>query len=170
MIPAFMACTTSPLSGSKSSTKVSTCTRAAYSTCPTPTVSSSTSSNPKSSIRSSISGRLSESPSAVEREPMERTKSSDIPCSSSIRMRSPKIAPPERGLLGSIARIPNRLPGARCNARWPARVLLPTPGAPVRPMRRASGKAVLLPGLRIRSDALALASLVSACPRAWRSN
>src|SRR5690606_15944733 len=57
---------------------------------------------------------------------------------SCMRMRSPKIAPPEKGLLGSTATTPTRRSAARARATSAlVRVLLPAPGVPVTPISHA---------------------------------
>src|ERR1700721_894976 len=54
------------------------------------------------------------------------------------RMRSPRMAPPVKGLVGSTAMTPTVLLASRnARARRSTRVLLPAPGEPVMPMRRA---------------------------------
>ena len=52
-----------------------------------------------------------------------------------MRMRSPRIAPWENGLVGSMATMPRVLPCLRYSrARAPVRVLFPEPLGPVMPM------------------------------------
>ena len=58
--------------------------------------------------------------------------------SSFIRIRSPKIAPPENGLLGSTAIMPTDLPRLRYSlVSLSVSVLFPAPGGPVIPMTYA---------------------------------
>jgi len=55
-----------------------------------------------------------------------------------MRMRSPRRAPPENGLVGSTAMIPTRAPARRYSpASFSTRVLFPAPGDPVTPMTSA---------------------------------
>src|ERR1041385_5900564 len=55
-----------------------------------------------------------------------------------MRMRSPRMAPPVYGLVGSTARMPTVRSCLRYSrASWSTSVLLPAPGAPVRPITRA---------------------------------
>jgi hypothetical protein len=55
-----------------------------------------------------------------------------------MRTRSPSSAPPEKGLVGSTATMPTVRPARRqCSASASTSVLLPAPGGPVMPMRRA---------------------------------
>src|SRR5450830_314492 len=55
-----------------------------------------------------------------------------------MRIRSPRIAPPENGEEGSTATMPTFLPAARAfRASAAVRVDLPAPGDPVRPVTRA---------------------------------
>jgi hypothetical protein len=54
---------------------------------------------------------------------------------SCMRMRSPRIAPPLKGLLGSIARMPTSSPAPRMSPMsLSVSVDLPEPGAPVTPI------------------------------------
>src|SRR5512134_248560 len=66
---------------------------------------------------------------------MLRMKTPGSPESSVMRMRSPRIAPPENGLEGSIATMPTVRPVDRnCWASARTMVDLPLPGTPVIPM------------------------------------
>ena len=69
---------------------------------------------------------------------MLRTNTPPSPAWACIRIRSPRIAPPLKGLVGSTASTPTVRPSSRQTAvKRSARVLLPTPGAPVSPTTRA---------------------------------
>ena len=55
-----------------------------------------------------------------------------------MRMRSPRMAPPEKGLVGSTATTPTVSPLARKRStKASVMVDLPTPGEPVSPITRA---------------------------------
>ena len=111
--------------------------------CPTPTVSSSTTSQPAASSTRSACGAAHDSPPRWPREAIERMKTSGSAAWSDIRIRSPSSAPPENGDDGSTASTPTRCPAARwAVTRALVVVDLPTPGAPVTPTtcaRPASG-------------------------------
>ena len=79
-----------------------------------------------------------------------------------MRMRSPRMAPPLTVLVGSIARIPSAAPSEARDCKRPASVLLPAPGGPVRPTRRA--RAIGGSVLNKSADAGEFATRVSANP------
>src|SRR3954467_771424 len=108
------------------------------SACPTPTVSTSTISQPAASRTRSACGVDQDRPPRCPREAIDRMNTPESVAWSCIRTRSPNSAPPEKGELGSTARTPTRCPRAR-NARTKAAVDvdLPTPGLPVSPTTRA---------------------------------
>src|ERR1019366_6257121 len=77
-------------------------------------------------------------PPMVPRVAMERMKMPGSAWCCCMRMRSPRMAPPEMRLLGSTARMAMVLPRWRnCQARASTSVLLPAPGGPVMPTMRA---------------------------------
>ena len=96
-------------------------------------------------------------PPSAPREASERTYTPGSAWWPSIRMRSPRMAPPEKGLLGSTASTPTVLPCERSTLMSTATsVLLPLPGLPVRPSTVGRG----LPLSPARTD------WSSACPSA----
>ena len=105
---------------------------------PTPTVSTMITSLPKASRAVIAWGVASDSPPVWLRSARLRRKtcgSSQDPC---MRSRSPSNAPPVKGLVGSTAMMPTVRPlFLNCLVRRSVRVLLPEPGGPVIPMRRA---------------------------------
>jgi hypothetical protein len=138
MSPAFIFCTSSPSPGTNS-TKVQSARRTiSTSSWPTPTVSTSTNCLPAASRINATSPVVRASPPSDPRVAMDRMKmpaSLACPC---IRMRSPNIAPPVYGLVGSTAIIPTASPPRRYSAaRRSTSVLLPVPGAPVTPSTKA---------------------------------
>src|SRR5207253_2273593 len=73
---------------------------------------------------------------------MERMKTCGSRLADSIRMRSPSSAPPVNGLVGSTATTPTESPCPRyCWMSRSVSVLLPAPGGPVMPIRRAAPRA-----------------------------
>ena len=104
------------------------------SACPTPTVSTRTTSQPAASSTRSACGTAADSPPSWPREAIDRMKTPSSVAWSCIRTRSPSSAPPENGEDGSTASTPTRRPAAR-NAVTSAvvEVDLPTPGEPVSP-------------------------------------
>ena len=73
-------------------------------------------------------------PPVAPRVAMLRMKTPGSLASSVMRMRSPRIAPPEYGLDGSTATMPTLSPRSRIRrASLPTSVDLPLPGTPVMP-------------------------------------
>src|ERR1017187_515980 len=138
MMPALMACTSSPMPGTSTTTVICATEVMATSSCPTPTVSMMTYSMPAASMRRARSAVARASPPMVPRVAMERMKMPGSAWCCCMRMRSPRMAPPEMRLLGSTARMAMVLPRWRnCQARASTSVLLPAPGGPVMPTMRA---------------------------------
>ena len=135
MRPALFACTVSPHPGFTTTTVVSASPAISTSTCPTPTVSITTHCIPAASRTRAASGTATERPPRWPRVAMDRMKTSSSSACSSIRTRSPKIAPPVNGDDGSIASTPTLEADARIS-RTSAEVSVdfPAPGAPVIPM------------------------------------
>ncbi len=89
---------------------------------------------PMASITATTSAVARESPPRLPRVAIERMKTPGSPACSCMRMRSPRIAPPVKVLLGSTATTPTDLPAARQRAMSrPVSDDLPVPGAPVSP-------------------------------------
>ena len=92
-------------------------------------------SNPAASSTRPASAAVADRPPRCPRVAMLRMKtprSSAWPC---MRTRSPRIAPPVKGLVGSTASTPTVAPDARSVAvSRSTSVLLPAPGGPVTPM------------------------------------
>ena len=108
------------------------------SSCPTPTVSMRTCLFPAASSSSATSAVARASPPRNPRVAIERMKVPESPACPCMRIRSPRMAPPEYGLVGSTAITPT------CSrfflwyaAKRSTRVLFPVPGAPVTPVRYA---------------------------------
>ena len=97
-------------------------------------------SQPAASSTRMASGTATANPPAWPRVAIDRMKAS-WPTWLSMRIRSPRMAPPVSGELGSMARMAGRLAPEAAASR-PAMVDLPAPGAPVTPTTRA------LPALR----------------------
>jgi hypothetical protein len=75
-----------------------------------------------------------ESPPSDPRVASERMKTSGSDAWACIRMRSPRMAPPLKGLVGSTASTPTVRPSARSRATTRSvRVDFPAPGDPVMP-------------------------------------
>ena len=136
--PAFSAWIESPEPGISASTIVSAWSTMSISAWPTPTVSISTSSLPAASITSATCSAASERPPRAPREAIERMKTPGSRKWSESRMRSPSRAPRVKGLEGSIESTATWRSALRSSAvSAPIRVLLPTPGGPVKPTIRA---------------------------------
>ena len=134
-IPALIAWISSPMPGITTTIVVSAVLTMSTSDCPTPTVSTIITSMPKASINLTASPAFWDRPPRLPRVAIERTKIPSSAVRSIILIRSPKIAPPEYGLVGSIATIPTVLPRLRYSlANLSVRVLLPAPGGPVIPI------------------------------------
>src|SRR3990172_3523948 len=137
-IPALMAWMSPPSPGTTTTRLVWATLTISPSSCPTPTVSMITTSFPMASITLTMSMVDLERPPRcprVARLLMNTPASRVCFC---MRMRSPRIAPPENGLVGSMATIPTVFPfSRRCPIRQSTRVDFPAPGAPVMPRRYA---------------------------------
>ena len=95
MIPALIIWTPSPSPGVRTTSVVSAIAATSSSDCPTPTVSRMTSSKPKAPIRRIASRVAMERPPRWPRAPMDRMKTFSSSAWRCIRIRSPRIAPPE---------------------------------------------------------------------------
>jgi hypothetical protein len=171
MIPFLIPCRSSPAPVMVTSMKKSTMERTVTSLWPTPTVSTSNTSNPAASQRSMVSLLLRATPPSTPPEGEGRMKALAWRESDSMRVLSPRMLPPVTLLLGSTARTATRWP--RSQSRVPnasIRVLLPAPGTPVTPIRMASRQR----GKRRRSSSWALSrwrsALLSTRVMAWASN
>ena len=103
MIPRLIPCSSSPPAGEAMSRKRSTRSATATSDCPTPTVSTSTVSNPAASHSSTASRVRRATPPSVPEEGDGRMKALAWRPRSAIRVLSPRIDPPVRLLEGSTA-------------------------------------------------------------------
>ena len=136
MMPFLMPCSSSPAPAIVMTRKKSTIERTVVSLCPTPTVSTSTTSKPAASHSRMLSRVFRATPPSAQPEGDGRTKAFSRRESSSMRVLSPRMLPREMLLLGSIASTATRLP--RSHRRQPnasMNVLLPPPGTPVTPTR-----------------------------------
>src|SRR4051812_36522416 len=128
----------SPDSGTRTKTVESAVRAISSSDCPTPTVSMRSRSNPNASSTSATSRVAAASPPSDPRVAIDRMKTPGSSATFSIRTRSPSNAPPVNGDVGSTAMTPTDIPASRkLFTRSAVMVLLPAPGGPVRPMRRA---------------------------------
>src|SRR3989442_6393352 len=85
-------------------------------------------------MRSTASAAARQRPPRAPRVAIERIKTPGSRARSFMRIRSPRIAPPENGEEGSTATTPTVRPRARATSASPrTSVLLPLPGAPVTP-------------------------------------
>ena len=110
----------------------------AISPCPTPTVSTITTSKPAASHRRSVSRVRRATPPGESALGDGRMNAFGSTASRAMRVLSPRIEPPDSALDGSIASTATRSPFSV--SRLPSssmKVLLPTPGTPVTPSRRA---------------------------------
>ena len=108
----------------------------AVSLCPTPTVSMNIVSKPAASQRMTVSRVLRATPPSEPADGEGRMKTSGLEEMLSMRVLSPRMEPPLRSELGSMASTANR---------WPSEVTMfpiasmkvdfPAPGTPVMPMR-----------------------------------
>ncbi len=138
MMPALMAWISSPMPGTSTTQQVCTQLTTSTSSWPTPTVSTMTTSHPAASRRSMASWVARARPPRAPRVAMERMKIPGSDAMRPMRMRSPRMAPPLNGEVGSTARIPTRLPSARrARASWSVSVDFPLPGDPVSPRTTA---------------------------------
>src|SRR6266568_1135805 len=136
--PALRVWMPSPDSGTSTRTVVSALRAMSSSVCPTPTVSTRMRAKPNASSRSATSSVVVASPPCAPRVAIERMNTCGSRLADSIRIRSPSSAPPVNGLVGSTATTPTESAWARnCWMSRSVSVLLPAPGGPVIPMRRA---------------------------------
>ena len=136
--PALSACTSSPMPGTSTSTETSAVRAISTSSCPTPTVSIATTSFPAASSTRAASVVARARPPRCPRVAMLRMNTPASCACACMRTRSPSMAPPLNGLVGSTARTPTVWPALRQRETRPSTsVLLPAPGAPVMPTRNA---------------------------------
>src|SRR6516162_494752 len=138
MTPRLTPCSSSPAAGCWISTNMSTSSATAVSAWPTPTVSTSTVSNPAAS-QSRIASRVRRA-TPPTRSPAEegRMKAPGAFASSVMRVLSPRMAPPPRFEAGSTASTAIRRPSAMpSRPKRSIKVDLPAPGGPEMPMRTA---------------------------------
>ena len=103
---------------------------------PTPTVSTKTTSNPAASRTTIVSLLLWVTPPKSPEAGEGRINAALLDESRSMRVLSPRIEPPETELDGSTARTATRWPlSVSCVPNSSIKVLFPTPGAPVTPIR-----------------------------------
>ena len=108
----------------------------AVSDCPTPTVSTNTTSNPAASHNTILSRVFRATPPSEPAEGDGRMNAFFATESSSIRVLSPRILPLVRSLLGSMAKTASLDPACiRCIPSASIKVLFPAPGTPVIPIR-----------------------------------
>ena len=136
MMPRLIPCSSSPVPANCISRKKSTIECTAVSLCPTPTVSTKIVSKPAASHRMMVSRVLRATPPRDPAVGLGRMKAFFSLESCSIRVLSPRIDPPERSLLGSMARTASLRPClTRCIPKVSIEVLFPAPGTPVMPIR-----------------------------------
>src|SRR6188474_3138376 len=141
MSPALSAWIASPDSGVSTTATVSAASATSSSDCPTPTVSMSVVREPHPSRISQRSPVRAASPPRLPRVAMLRMKTSGSVACSPIRTRSPRIAPPVKGLVGSTATTPTWTSFERRRRAYSATsVDFPAPGGPVTPTRGAAGR------------------------------
>ncbi len=133
--PALRICMLSPASGIKTTSTVSVARVMSNSDCPTPTVSMMIICLPLASRMRETAWVVDASPPITLPALILRKKMSPPSSRGVMRIRSPKNAPPLKGLPGSTATIPTeRSLRQNSRANRSTRVLLPTPGAPVTPI------------------------------------
>src|SRR5581483_11887191 len=138
-MPALAAWIASPMPGASRTITESACAAMSTSAWPTPTVSTMITSNPAASSTRTARGVAAASPPRCPRLAIDRMNTPSSVACSCIRIRSPSSAPPVNGELGSIASTPTRWPASRYRAISALVIVdLPTPGAPVSPITRAS--------------------------------
>jgi len=111
-IPFLMPWSWSPVRAMVKNKKVSTMPATVTSDWPTPTVSTRTTSQPAASSTRSACGVDQASPPRCPRLAIDRMKTPSSRVCSIMRMRSPRIAPPEKALDGSTATTPTLRPAA----------------------------------------------------------
>ena len=128
------ACTASPHPGFTTTIVVSAAPATSISTWPTPTVSISTHGLPAASSTRTAWGVASDSPPRWPRVAIDRMNTPGSVAWSCMRTRSPRMAPPENGLDGSMASTPTSRSSLRIRLMsLSVSVDLPAPGAPVMP-------------------------------------
>src|SRR5512132_1579736 len=133
--PALIAWISSPRPGAETTTTLWAACTTSTSSWPTPTVSTKMTSNPAASSTSTTARVARASPPSAPGVAMLRMNTPGSRARSRMRIRSPGMAPPEKGLDGSTATMPTVRPLSRyfcANAR--TIVDLPLPGTPVIPM------------------------------------
>ena len=134
MIPALIAWISSPIPGTRTTMTVWEWLIISTSCCPVPTVSTRIKSLPMTSITWTASPTAFERPPSAPRVARLRTKTPGSSACRCIRIRSPRMAPPVKGEVGSTARTPtvfSRFRKEEISAS--TRVLFPAPGDPVIP-------------------------------------
>ncbi len=111
--PALIACTSSPMPGASTTIVVCAALAMSISAWPTPTVSIRMRSKPAASSTVRTSAVVRARPPRLPRVAMLRMKTPGSPARSRMRTRSPRSAPPEKGLVGSTAMMPTVLPASR---------------------------------------------------------
>ncbi len=109
MIPALRACTSSPRPGTSTTSSRRRCPTISTSSCPTPTVSTRITSLPEAASTVSTWPVAAARPPRWPRVAIERMNTPGSRAWACMRMRSPRIAPPLKGEVGSTATIPTRL-------------------------------------------------------------
>ena len=138
MIPFLMACKSSPALGSCITANKSVMPDTAVSLWPTPTVSTITTSYPAASHTKIHSRVFSATPPKLPLLGLGRINALGCTDKCSILVLSPKIDPPDTDEEGSIASTATRCPCPIKNKpRASMKVLLPTPGTPLKPSRKA---------------------------------
>src|SRR6266496_4887120 len=124
----------SPMPGAATTITVWAVRMTSTSAWPVPTVSIMIGLYPAASMARTTSRVEAARPPRLPRLAILRIKTLGSPDSSIMRMRSPRIAPPVSGLVGSTATTPTLASRRRhSRTRCVTRVLLPAPGAPVMP-------------------------------------
>ena len=130
-----MAWTSSPMPGALTTSTDCAARITSTSACPVPIVSIMMGLYPAASIARTTSRVEAERPPRLPRLAILRIKTFGSPANSIMRIRSPRIAPPVKGLEGSTATTPILRSRRRSSrTRCVTNVLLPAPGAPVTPM------------------------------------
>ncbi len=134
IMPALMACMSSPNPGANTTTMVWATFTISTSDWPAPTVSTITTSFPEASkIFTASFVALAKAPT-LPRVAILRIKTPSSVLSSCMRTRSPKKAPPVKGLDGSTATTPTVFPCLLSSSTsFCISVLFPEPGGPVMP-------------------------------------
>ena len=133
-MPALIAWMSSPSPGADTTTIVCAARTTSTSSWPTPTVSMMIMSYPAASRMSTASNVPRASPPRAPRVAMLRTNTEGWLETSPMRMRSPRMEPPEKGLDGSTAMMPTLRPDFRTSATsLDTSVDLPLPDTPVTP-------------------------------------